>query len=157
MPVDTINDVLSGNALPERQDDHFAISIETKSTIVQQEYCDIYPYARPGRYVVISVTDNGTGIEKEIQRHVFEPFYSTKEVGQGSGLGLASSYGIIKQHGGWINLYSEPGEGTTFKIYLPIAQAEAPKESPRRVEKNFVAPRRFSWLTTNRWFVNREK
>ncbi len=134
---DTINDVLSGKAFPERQDDHFVISIETKSTIVQKEYCDIYPYARPGRYIVISVTDNGTGIEEEIQRHVFEPFYSTKEVGQGSGLGLASSYGIIKQHGGWINLYSEPREGTTFKIYLPIAQAEAPKESPQRVEKNF--------------------
>ncbi len=134
---DAIDDVLNGKVAPERQGDHFVISIETKSTIVSKEYCEIYSYANPGRYIVISVTDNGSGIDEDTQRHVFEPFYSTKEVGQGAGLGLASSYGIVKQHGGWINLYSEPGEGTTFKIYLPVAQSEAPEEPPKRIEKNF--------------------
>ncbi|MDH4164556.1 MAG: PhnD/SsuA/transferrin family substrate-binding protein, partial [Nitrospirota bacterium] len=81
----------------------------------------------PGSYAVLSVADSGVGIEKERQEHIFEPFYTTKEVGKGSGLGLAIAYGIVKKHNGFIHLYSEPGLGTTFRIYLPLTAA-----SPRR-------------------------
>ncbi|MFL5401343.1 MAG: PAS domain S-box protein [Gemmatimonadales bacterium] len=98
--------------------------IETRVTELTESYATQHPGVeiRPGPYVVLSVSDTGHGMSPETMRHVFEPFYTTKPIGKGTGLGLATVYGIIKQSGGYVWAYSEPGQGTTFKVYLP-AQA----------------------------------
>lgn len=100
------------------------LEIETGIAEIDESYINIYGYGEPGMYALVSVTDIGTGIDKEIQKRIFEPFFTTKEVGKGTGLGLSMAYGIIQQHNGYINCYSEIGKGTTFKIYLPLIKPE---------------------------------
>lgn len=95
------------------------ILIETQNVTIDSSYCSEKMEARPGDYVLISVTDDGCGMDKETAENIFEPFFTTKNVGKGTGLGLSTIYGIVKQNQGIINVYSEINQGTTFKIYLP--------------------------------------
>ena len=104
------------------------LTIETSNVELDQTYSRRYPYVKPGRYAQIRVSDTGSGMDDETQTHVFEPFFTTKEIGKGTGLGLSMVYGIIKQHDGHINVYSELGHGTAFKIFLPVDESTVETE-----------------------------
>ena len=101
------------------------LSIQFENVVLDDIYAGRNPEAKPGPYVVIQVTDTGTGIPKEIQDKIFDPFFTTKVPGKGTGLGLSTCYSIVKNHGGFINLYSESGKGTVFKVYLPANTSPA--------------------------------
>lgn len=99
------------------------LSIETQNVEIKRDDAGRFPTScKPGKYVLLAVSDTGTGIEAETLDHIFEPFFTTKEAGKGTGLGLASVYGIVNQHGGAINVLTKVGEGTTFRVYLPAAE-----------------------------------
>lgn len=111
-----------------------SLSISTDMVKLDEGFCRVHGYGNKGAYALISVTDTGSGIDERSLKKIFEPFYTTKDVGKGTGLGLAIVYGIIKRHNGYINVYSELGRGTTFKIYLPLIKAEGDTTASRRPE-----------------------
>jgi two-component system cell cycle sensor histidine kinase/response regulator CckA len=115
--------VNAGHAMPEGGNLH----LRTRNVVLRDE--DVRPFGmEPGKYVRIAVEDSGIGMDQTTQRRIFEPFFTTKEMGRGTGLGLASAYGIIKNHGGFIDVESKKGEGTTFSIYLPASEKEIPNK-----------------------------
>jgi two-component system, cell cycle sensor histidine kinase and response regulator CckA len=112
------------------------LAIETEMQHIDETFCRFYSGATPGWYAVLSVSDTGIGMTQEIRERIFEPFFTTKERGTGSGIGLATAYGIVKQHGGFIHVYSEPWQGSLFRVYLPSLQGTSveTKRMPQAAE-----------------------
>jgi len=105
------------------------LNFETENIDLGEEFCKKHLGSKPGKYVMLAVSDTGHGIDEELQARIFEPFFTTKKTGKGTGLGLAMVYGIVKSHGGYISCESRPGLGTTFKIYFPVMEKETVQDS----------------------------
>ncbi len=115
------------------------LTFQTENVFLDRGYATSMLGATPGEYILLTVVDTGHGMDKETLLHIFEPFYTTKEAGKGTGLGLAIVYGIIQNHGGYIQVDSRPGGGTTFRIYFPALKGDAMAKSEAKVQKE--APR----------------
>ena len=113
------------------------ITIETKNASFDDTYCADHPGFLPGAYIMLAVSDNGCGMDQKVLSKLFDPFFTTKELGKGTGLGLATIYGIVKQNNGFINVYSEPGKGTTFRIYLSRYDGDAKEDHSEDVKHEF--------------------
>jgi CheY-like chemotaxis protein len=107
-----------------------SLIIDTQNINFDEKFCSMQPLAHPGDYTILSVTDSGTGMDQATMDRIFEPFFTTKEVGKGTGLGLATIYGIVRQHNGFVQVYSEVGLGSTFRVYLPAADVKAEASRP---------------------------
>jgi two-component system, cell cycle sensor histidine kinase and response regulator CckA len=109
------------DAMPQGGD----LTLSATNTLVSEEQARLNVGARPGPYVLVAVTDTGSGIVPEVLDKIFDPFFTTKERGKGTGLGLSTTLGIVRSHGGFVNVYSEPGKGSRFAVYLPALEASA--------------------------------
>jgi hypothetical protein len=108
------------------------LTIETGDSVFDEKFCAVNTFARPGHYTLLAVTDTCTGMDAATLDRIFEPFFTTKDTGKGTGLGLATVYGIVSQHGGFLHVYSEVGIGTTFRVYLPVTPSA--ERTPANVE-----------------------
>ena len=114
------------------------LKIETEMIVLDDSFCHFYPGIVAGTYVVLSISDTGAGMSPEVRDRIFEPFFTTKQKGKGSGMGLATVYGIVRQHGGFIHVYSEQGQGTLFHVYFPVMENTVAESAPGAAAPNNV-------------------